>query len=75
METVCEGLKAHTGQAKRKRSDSFKTSKRRDNFSVIFGGKKNFYERLKGKLTNQGVEGIAFEYFSTLVEIDRRKEI
>ena len=49
-----EGLQARLDKLKRKRICSFKTSTRQGTIpAVIFGGKKNFYNRLKGKYHNK----------------------
>ena len=53
LEICLEGLKARLTKLKEKEAVLLKHQKEETIPSVIFGGKKNFYERLKGKITNQ----------------------
>ena len=74
LEICLEGLKVRLAKLKEKEAVLLKHQKEETIPPVIFGGKKNFYERLKGKLTNQRVEGIAFKYpLFTWRSIEERK--
>ena len=53
LEICLEGLNARLAKLKEKEAVLLKHQKEETIPSVIFGGKKNFYERLKGKMTNQ----------------------
>ena len=53
LEICLEGLNARLAKLKEKEAVLLKHQKEETIPSVIFGGKKNFYERLKGKITNQ----------------------
>ena len=53
IETCLEGLHARLTKLKEKEAVLLKHQKEGTIPPVIFGGKKNFYERLKGKITNQ----------------------
>jgi IS605 OrfB family transposase len=53
LEICLVGLKARLAKLKEKEAVFLKHQKEETIPSVIFGGKKNFYERLKGKITNR----------------------